>query len=1198
VHGRFVGDRYHLVRELGRGGMGVVYLGRDLRLDMDVAIKFRGVTHSDATLWLKREFRTISSLRHPNLVELYELVVHDRTCYFTMEYLPGVDPRRWVEVDAPSSPAIAPPGSDSQSTRSALPLQEAHAEASLGSVVEVASPFARVAPNVAFSRVRAVLAQLAEGLAFLHACGVIHRDVKPSNVIVLDGTVKLLDFGLALEQRRQAEDLAREHRVVGTAAYLAPEYLAELRVSPAMDVFALGVVAYELVTGAPPFGGSLHVLARTGQPITVPRPSTLNASVPPDLDELIMRMLAQDPARRPSAFRVASELTGALSQPRVPRRMPRFVGRARELAELAAQIADPAPRARLVLVTGGSGAGKSALIDEAVGRARVADTWIWRGRCDERERVPYRAVDLIIDDIATELAGDPRLAREVEHAAALARVFPVLAPWIDPTLAEPSAADLRVERERALIAMTQLFRHLLGTRRGVIVIDDLQWADDDSLELLAMLVERAERPLTIVASCTTDGANPRLAGLRERLAARAHAIDLPAMPPGELAQLIADLAPGAPATRLATAAALAQGSPYLAELIGRELAEADVVDLDDAERRRLARLAPGERDVAQLAALAGGAATFEQLRAIAELPSSRLQSALRGLEHARIVRAMPSASGDPVYVFYHQRLREAAYAEVPPSVRRARHERYARWHESTGGEPGQLAYHWERAGDHARAARCAIAAAEAARAQLAWSIAADWYDRALALGHPDPIAARAGRAEMRLLGGKLADAAEDFLVIARDTSGARSPIDRDRWRIRAAEAYLKLGEIERGLGILDGVLERRGEARARDRTSALARAAVVAARWLAPLPARRQPVDEVLASAYRVLASFLSTPYPLEALEYVLRGIALAERTGDRAAHGQGLAMLATYLATGSLGLLGDRVLATAQRLVAYDDAPYPRMVTAGAAGILATLRGDWTRMRAAHAEAERVCQRLGLQRSWEASFLRSYWALGEYYAGEPARALAMLDELAASADDLFSRAMLGSTRGRALVLEGDLAAAHEVARELARSPAARRGVASIYRQVFTAELALAEHAWDRALGHATALAADVRAQWLSTLPAISAMIDVITATAELGRGDRASARRARRTARRLYRRGRRSFYAATALRLWAQAEGQLGDAAAARAILARAARVAADRGGRVDQLAIAALEAGAIQPGELAAAVAWSTGGLLQGAA
>src|ERR1041384_6503347 len=220
VPGRFVGDRYHLVRELGRGGMGVVYLGRDLRLDMDVAIKFRGVTHTDATLWLKREFRAVASLRHPNLVELYELVAHDKTCYFTMEYLPGIDPRRWVEHADGLSPMFT-----DRTTAAVPPLQDAHTEISTDRSPVDPLPRPATPPVVDFGRVRAVLAQLAEGLAFLHASGVIHRDVKPSNAIVVDGTVKVLDFGLAFAERRRE---AAEVRVVGTAAYLAPEYLERL----------------------------------------------------------------------------------------------------------------------------------------------------------------------------------------------------------------------------------------------------------------------------------------------------------------------------------------------------------------------------------------------------------------------------------------------------------------------------------------------------------------------------------------------------------------------------------------------------------------------------------------------------------------------------------------------------------------------------------------------------------------------------------------------------------------------------------------------------------------------------------------------------------------------------------------------------------------------------------------------------------
>ncbi len=1164
------------MRELGRGGMGVVYLGRDLRLDMDVAIKFRAVSHSDATLWIKREFRAVASLRHPNLCELYELVAHERSCYFTMEYLPGLDPRRWVEAAHISLPVLT-----NEKTRTVPPLHEANTEWTEPPVSEATTAVLRAVPNVDMARVRQTIAQLAEGLAFLHASGVIHRDVKPSNAIVVDGLVKLLDFGLALERRRQDDDLARENRVVGTAAYLAPEYLARLHVSPALDVYALGVLAFELISGAPPYGGTMHVLSRLGKKTLVPRLSTFNAQVPPELDALVELMLSADPEDRPTALEIATTLTGAMSQPRVSRRAMRFIGRDRELAALAATIADPTERARLVLVTGPSGVGKSTLIEETVTRSKQSDTLIWRTRCHERERIPYRAFDLIIDDLATELAEDPRRARDITHGAALARVFPVLAPLIDPATDAPAAADLRVERERALLAMTQLFRDLLRTPRGVIVIDDLQWADEDSLELLALLVEQIERPLTIIGSWTTQTSiSSHAVTLLERLGPRAMRIDVQTMSADELAQVIADLAPSAPALRLAAAAKLADGSPYLAELIGRELGEADVADPHDAEARRLGRLHHAERAVAEIAALAGGTASFEQLRALSALPSERLQSALRGLEHARIVRATPSTAGDPVYVFYHQRLREVATEAMDAPTRQRHHAKFVEWYERAGGDPGQLAYHSQLAGDHRAAANYALAAAEAARHQLAWNIADIWYSKALELGTADARTARAGRAEMRFLGGKLALAAEDFLLLAAET-------DDDHWRVRAAEAHLKLGEIERAFDVLDGVLERRGQSRASSRAASVARALGVTARWI--LPSKPQPVDSVLVSAYRVLASFLSTPHPIEALEYVLRGVALAERAGDRAAHGQGMAILGAYLAAGSLGRFGDRALARARRL---SDTPYSTMVAAGATGILSTLRGDWVGMRRSHEEGDRVCKRLGLERTWEASFLKSYWALGEVYAGEPAHAIAILDDLASFADDHFSRAMLGSWLGRALVVAGDLPRADELQRELERTPAAQRGMAAIYRTVFAAELALAQHDWTRAqqLGHA--LAADARTQWVSVMPAISAMTDVILATSALGLSQAPDART---IAKRLHRRGKHSFYAATALRLWSQAEQQLGNNTKSRALLETARTVARERGGRVDQLAIAALGGERIEAGALAAAVEWSTAGAVR---
>jgi eukaryotic-like serine/threonine-protein kinase len=684
--------------------MGVVYLGRDLRRDMDVAIKFRGVTHHAATLWLKREFRAVAPLRHPNLVELYELVAHEESCYFTMEFLPGIDPRRFVErardVAAGSDASShALDEVSSRSTRSALPIQEAGTEVSVFQTGPLPTQNgARPVPTVDFARVRSVILQLAEGLAFLHAHGVIHRDVKPSNAIVTDGTVKLLDFGLALERRKATVELERETRVVGTAAYLAPEYIEKLVVSPAMDVYSLGVVAYELITGSPPFGGTLHVLSRLAQPVALPRASTLNPELPAELDDLIDAMLSADPQHRPTAIEIAERLTGDSSQPRPIRRAARFVGREREVARVSARIEDPAATGRLVLVTGPSGVGKSALVEEVLGRVRLDDApgvVTWRGRCHERERVPYRAFDFVIDDLATELAYNPKLAAAIEHAGALSRVFPTLGAIAEAASGSPQlppAEDLRVERERALLAMTDLFRHVIAMPRGtqsefgtraLLVLDDLQWADDDSLELLALLVERIARPLTIVATWTTGDSQAALPhALLERLGATADVIELAPMTAEHLEEMIADLAPAVAAAHLRDAAQLAAGSPYLAELIGRELAavDRDVSPSNEhvtAERRRLGRLTVTERAVAEIASLAGASATFEQLRALAELPSIRLHSALRGLEDGRIVRSTPSASGDSVYVFYHQRLRDAAADAIEPDARAGMHRRYA-----------------------------------------------------------------------------------------------------------------------------------------------------------------------------------------------------------------------------------------------------------------------------------------------------------------------------------------------------------------------------------------------------------------------------------------------------------------------------------------------------------------------------------------
>jgi serine/threonine protein kinase/tetratricopeptide (TPR) repeat protein len=1153
--GRVIGDRYQIVGELGRGGMGVVYLGRDLWRDMSVAIKLCGREDANAMLWFKREFRVVASLRHPHLVELFELVAHERSYYFTMEHVAGIDPRRWTRPEADTRTE------DQHETSTLAPLRPPPATTSAAG-----SQF-----PIDFSRVRAVLAQLAEGLAFLHGRGVIHRDIKPSNVLVANGSVKLLDFGLALDRQRIDGERAREsNRLVGTPAYMAPEYLAQQTVTPAMDIFSLGVLACELVTGISPLKG----IDLSSRP-----------DVPPDLEQLILQMIDTNPSRRPTALEVATVLLGSMTMTRPSRRIERFVGRPGEIERITRVVADPAPRARVVVVRGPSGVGKTALVDEAIGRARIAGVLPelgWRGRCHERELVPYRAFDFIIDDLAAELIRVPELAATIEHAGALARGFPSLAPALPATAMADAAGDLRVERERALLAMTRLFELAIADQRAVVTIDDLQWADEDSIELLSTIVSRMARALTIVATWT-DGdsaSNERLAAILERLGSAVDVIALAPLGNVELAEIVAAAAPAAPIEDVRAAIAIAEGSPYLAELIARELAETGAVERSGAEARLLGRLAADERSIVELVAIALSGTTFEELRSLTDLPSSTLTRELRSLEDARVLKLSPSTSGESIYTCYHQRLRDAAHDAIATDVRRGLHLRVAEYTELHDGEPERLAHHYEHAGDP-RAARWAIVAADDARAQLAWAVASDWYERAIALGE---TRCRQQLAECLFLGGKLAEAADAYERLADS-----APDGSEKWRVRAAESFIKLGELERGLAVLDGVLERRGEPRARGRIASTGRTLAVMARWLSPIRLRAtKPADEVLAAAYRVIASFLSTPYPIEAFEYVVRSVAIADRTGDRDNHATGMAMLAVYIAISSLGRYGDRAIAVA----AQSGAPYPRMVAAGSAGILATIRGDWETMRRSHGEGHRICMKLGLQKSWEASFLRTYEALGEYYAGEPARAIAILDELVETSDDLFARALIGSYRARALLLAGEIDEARRAEHDVATARVAKRGLPAIYRQLFAAELALVDGEWARAesLGHE--LARHARAEWLGALPAVSAMIDVVIATAEIGRGDRASAERARSRARRLERLGRVSFYAVTALRLRAQAEIRLGNMAEATRLLDQAA--AARVGSKLDRILIERLRGNDVDLGSLARAVGWSTGGIV----
>ena len=242
---------------LGSGGMGTVYRAYDCDRRRPVALKVMNRASAATILRFKREFRTLLGVAHPNLVTLYELIFDGQNWFLTMELLEGVNFLQYVRGDTPVRVKSTP----------ATTTQ--HGEAAR------------------WVRLRDATRQLATGVAWLHAAGKLHRDIKPTNVMVTrEGRVVLLDFGLAAEQGFDGRHHSTDDHILGTAAYMAPEQAVGLPVSSAADWYSVGVMLFEALTGRVPFLGPTLSVLLDKQTIDPPAPSDL----------------ASDRARRPECI--------------------------------------------------------------------------------------------------------------------------------------------------------------------------------------------------------------------------------------------------------------------------------------------------------------------------------------------------------------------------------------------------------------------------------------------------------------------------------------------------------------------------------------------------------------------------------------------------------------------------------------------------------------------------------------------------------------------------------------------------------------------------------------------------------------------------------------------------------------------------------------------------------------------------------
>jgi serine/threonine protein kinase len=887
--GRPLLEGYDIQDVLGSGGMGTVFRAYDRERRRPVALKMMNRAGAAAILRFKHEFRTLLGVAHPNLVTLYELISDGQSWFLTMELLDGVNFLQYVRDEGlPTTRA-----SDPISTEIATippPLREDLLEDDGTGRRPVASgspgpPSIRTQPLTPVQRVRlrAAIRQLAEGIAWLHAAGKLHRDIKPSNVIVTrEGRVVLLDFGLVAEQGCDGQHHSTEEHILGTAAYMAPEQAAGSPVSPASDWYSVGVMLFEALTGRLPFLGGALLVLMDKQRFEPPAPRELAPGVPEDLNALCVDLLRRQPGDRPSARDVLRRL-GSSDPVQEPSSNPEIrpphlssgqgqglclVGRRRHRQALdEALTAMTGGRTVVLYLHGSSGAGKTALLrsflDERIERG---DAVVLAGRCYERESVPYKALDSLIDALGRHMRHLP----EAELAAllprdwgSLARVFPGLRQ-VEARAQAPrrvfESPDPQELRRRAFSALRELLARLGDRTPLILAIDDLQWGDVDSAALIAELLRPPDAPVLLflgayrtedrstspflhalfhARASHSDGRNDRRteesAGW-SWLDARELSVD--PLDPTETRALAnallgeAGLSPGREALVQAIVRESAGNPFFVAELVrhvqsddvvtrpGRlspdpspfreasaSLSDSKTIALDDVLWARIRRLPEEARRVLEIIAVSGRPLGLEPISRCADLAEdARVSLAL--LRSGRLIRSTGRVGTDELET-YHDRIRETVVGRLGPEVTREHHRRLALALEASGSaDPEVLGVHLLGSGQQERAADYFARAADQAAEALAFDRAAGLYRRARELQPDGSPAVTIHRLNARLgdalaNAGRSAEAAAAYLATVPDAPVAEA-IELQR---RAAMQFLISGHIDEGLATLRTVLK-------------------------------------------------------------------------------------------------------------------------------------------------------------------------------------------------------------------------------------------------------------------------------------------------------------------------------------------------------------------------------------------------------
>jgi hypothetical protein len=649
--------RYELKRELARGGMGVIYLAHDKLAQRTVAYKRLTVAHKRGAARLaalfEREYNALAQLAHPNIVQVFEYGVDSAGPYYTMELLSGQD----------------------LFERSPLPVRDA----------------CRV--------IRAV----ASALALVHTRRLVHRDVSPLNVRLSDtGDAKLIDFG-ALAPFGKAPDM------VGTPAFIAPECLDTRMLDARTDLYSLGAVAYWALTRKTPIRArSFQDLQEAWVQPPAP-PSSHVAGIPKELDELVLSLLRRDPLARPaSAPEVMDRLTLIADLPPEGNeqkvafsylRHPPLSGRDQELVSIREVLQQTlAGQGKAVLVHGTTGVGRTALLDQVAREAQLAGATVLRAQGGAQ--VGPFAVALSLTRAA--LAVQPEIARAAGVSDSLLPELSGEQREFRPRLVR-TPAELADFHARKLSAIQGCLSELSRDQPLVILVDDLQRADAESVAVLASLAQEVDKQQLLLLMALPDGSVR--AGAAAKLDETATKIRLAVLGRDDVVELVTAIFGGVANSRRLALWLYTQsgGNParcmdLLRKLLQRGVVQyvcgtftlphdvaADALGADgvDAQLAQLDVVSQTARGVAKLLSIQEAAISLEELTVCSQLSGRDTLLAVEELSHHGVVYAL-----DGQVSFVSNALRRELERALAGDERKQLHLRVARslLERSSGGD--------------------------------------------------------------------------------------------------------------------------------------------------------------------------------------------------------------------------------------------------------------------------------------------------------------------------------------------------------------------------------------------------------------------------------------------------------------------------------------------------------------------------------